>query len=260
MAAFRQNFGGCMASENDYIDWQKNQQRQNTMADFVAKMATPQNATMQNAFAGQVTGFGGDVRNQINAPQPVLGQATMETGNRFEGGLSDAERRLNDLITNPGALKLSPAYQFRLKQGEEALQRSLASKGLLNSGNRLTALTDYGQQAGSQEYESEYGRRKGLYDANAGYWGQDKAANTSRYGVEQGANVAGYGAQTGAGAARLNTLAGLLGTAGQTYNQGSLIGANDRAKWGDIWTNQAPKPTPYGPVGTPATYIPMGWR
>jgi hypothetical protein len=51
-----------------------------------------------------------------------------------------------------------PSYQFRLKQGAGALAASGAAKGLLNSGNIAAALTDYGQQAASQEYGAQFAR------------------------------------------------------------------------------------------------------
>lgn len=256
MPQFRQQFGEGFASADAYGDWQRNQQRETTMADFVNKMATPQNQAMQDKFSGQVGDFSGAVNAQIAAPQPVLQQATMNTGNRYEGGLGNSENRLNALLTDTNALNLSPAYKFRVQQGEEALQRSLGARGLLNSGNRLKALSDYGQESGSQEYEAEFGRRKGMFDAYAGNYNTDKAANTSRYGVEQGANVAGFNAANTANNQRLGTLGDLLRGASTAYNQGSAINLDDRAKWGNIWNQQAPKPVPYN--SSPTTTFGFG--
>ena len=51
-----------------------------------------------------------------------------------------------------------PSYAWRLQQGAGALAASGAAKGLLNSGNIATALTDYGQNAASQEYQAQFGR------------------------------------------------------------------------------------------------------
>lgn len=51
-----------------------------------------------------------------------------------------------------------PSYEFRLKQGQQALERSGAAKGLLNSGNMAIALQDYGQNAASQEYGAQFDR------------------------------------------------------------------------------------------------------
>ena len=108
---------------------------------------------------------------------------TMDTSNRFETGLSDAETRLRALLDNPDSIQQSAAYKFRVGQGQEALQRSLGAKGLLNSGNRLMELTKYGQDMGSQEYENQFGRLNNLLTNYSGSWIGDKNANTSRYNV-----------------------------------------------------------------------------
>jgi hypothetical protein len=51
-----------------------------------------------------------------------------------------------------------PSYQFRFQQGQQAAERSLASKGLLNSGNAAIELQNYGQGAASQEYGAQFDR------------------------------------------------------------------------------------------------------
>ena len=52
----------------------------------------------------------------------------------------------------PGSFASSPAYKFAFDQGTEALNRSMASKGLANSGTRLAELTKYGQGLAGQQY------------------------------------------------------------------------------------------------------------
>jgi len=51
-----------------------------------------------------------------------------------------------------------PGYGFRLSEGQKALERSAAARGGLLSGNTGKALTSYGQQMGSQEYQNAYNR------------------------------------------------------------------------------------------------------
>lgn len=58
----------------------------------------------------------------------------------------------NDFTTS------DPSYQWRFEQGQQAVERSQAAKGLLGSGNILTALTEYGQGAASQEYGAQWSR------------------------------------------------------------------------------------------------------
>jgi hypothetical protein len=51
-----------------------------------------------------------------------------------------------------------PAYQWRLQQGEQAVNRAAASNRDLTSGNRALALLNYGQGAASQEYGAQHAR------------------------------------------------------------------------------------------------------
>jgi len=115
------------------------------------------------------------------------GAPTVNTSNRFEAGLSDAELRLKNLLDNPDSINQSAAYKFRVGQGQEALQRSLGAKGLLNSGNRLMELTKYGQDMGSQEYDNQFGRIKDLVGGYSGSWIGDKNANTSLFNAQANA-------------------------------------------------------------------------
>ena len=107
--------------------------------------------------------------------------------NRFDSALTDSGNRVNALLDNPDSISQSAAYKFRLGQGMEALQRSLGAKGLLNSGNRLTAMNDYAQGEASQEYGNQFNRLASLYGQNAqGYIG-DKNANTAQFSAQSGA-------------------------------------------------------------------------
>src|ERR1051326_3285967 len=54
--------------------------------------------------------------------------------------------------------KVDPGFQFRLDEGNKALQRSAAARGSLYSGGPLKALDRYSQGLASQEYDSAYNR------------------------------------------------------------------------------------------------------
>jgi hypothetical protein len=51
-----------------------------------------------------------------------------------------------------------PGYAFRLKEGQQALERSAAARGGLISGGALKAAARYGQEMGSQEYQNAFNR------------------------------------------------------------------------------------------------------
>lgn len=51
-----------------------------------------------------------------------------------------------------------PSYSWRFQQGQQAVERSLAARGLLQSGNAAIELQQYGQGMASQEYGAQFNR------------------------------------------------------------------------------------------------------
>jgi hypothetical protein len=75
-----------------------------------------------------------------------------------------------------------PGFQFRLQEGMKAVQGSAAAKGSLNSGATLKALSRYGQDFASNEYNNAYGREYQRLSGLAGL-GQNAAAQTGNAGM-----------------------------------------------------------------------------
>jgi hypothetical protein len=59
---------------------------------------------------------------------------------------------------NPGDLTKDPGYQFRLQEGQKALERSQAASGSLASGAAMKAAQEYGQGLADQTYNDAYQR------------------------------------------------------------------------------------------------------
>ena len=51
-----------------------------------------------------------------------------------------------------------PSYAWRFQQGQQAVERSAAARGLLHSGNAAIELQQYGQGMASQEYGAQFNR------------------------------------------------------------------------------------------------------
>lgn len=85
------------------------------------------------------------------------------------------QAKLSDLLQNPGSMTSNPAYRFAFDQGMEAINRTAAAKGQLNSGNRLMDLTKYGQGLASQQFMS----LADLYSTLAGAKNQNAAGAVS---------------------------------------------------------------------------------
>lgn len=99
--------------------------------------------------------------------------------------------------------KADPGYAFRLSEGQKALERSAAARGNLLSGATGKALTQYGQEMGSQEYTNAF----------------------NRYQAER--------------QARLNPLQSLAGMGQTAAQQISTAGQNMASNVGNIYTSNA---------------------
>lgn len=84
------------------------------------------------------------------------------------GGYIPFQTKPFTLPSGQDVLNQDPGYQFRLGQGEQALQQSAAAKGLLNTGGTLKDILNYGQSAASQEYQDAANRAFNVWGANAG--------------------------------------------------------------------------------------------
>lgn len=74
----------------------------------------------------------------------------------FGGGFPDWTGKFT--APNDVTEQNDPGYQFRLAQGEKALENAAASRGTVLSGGHLKALSRYGQDYASNEYGNVYNR------------------------------------------------------------------------------------------------------
>lgn len=96
-----------------------------------------------------------------------------------------------------------PGYAFRMAEGQKAIERSAASRGGLMGGATMKALTRFGQDTASQEYQNAYGRftndqtnRFNRLSSIAGFGQAANASNTAagqNYGNSVAANQIGFG-------------------------------------------------------------------
>jgi hypothetical protein len=70
--------------------------------------------------------------------------------------------------TTAADMTADPGYQFRLAEGQKALERSRAAQGIYRGGATMKALADYGQNAASQEFSNVDARRRADYQLGYG--------------------------------------------------------------------------------------------
>ena len=118
-----------------------------------------------------------------------------------------------------------PGYQFRLQQGQTALENSAAARGGALSGDAGRALTQYGQDYASNEYQNVYNRALQQYQQSYNIFQNNQANKFNRY-----ATLAGLG----------QTSAGQLGQFGQAAaNNVGNINLTSGAQIGQQYNNAA---------------------
>ncbi len=97
---------------------------------------------------------------------------------------------LNDPTKNPSAY-LDPGYQFRRDQGNIGITNNAATSGMLQSGDTLRGLTQYGQNASSQEYNNAFNRYlgEGNFRQSNALMGQNAAVSGGQLANQGAANV-----------------------------------------------------------------------
>ncbi|MCP1679410.1 tail fiber domain-containing protein [Kerstersia gyiorum] len=143
-----------------------------------------------------------------DAGKTALGQLTAGTA---DGGDFNRGFTMADFQSDPG-------YAFRMQQGQDALESSAAARGSNLSGATLKALTQYGQNMGSQEYQNAYNR-----------WNSDQTNRFNRLsslaGVGQTANQANQAASSSYGQSAANNITG----AGNAIGAGQIAAGNAQA-------------------------------
>lgn len=124
---------------------------------------------------------------------------------------------------SPNLLRDDPGYQFRLAEGEKAVNRGAAAKGGLLGGAQQKALTRYGQDYASNEYDKYYAR-----EMNAE---QQKINNLMRmagFGASATGNMIQANQQTGANIGQTNVMGGNARASGY-INAANAITGNVRS-------------------------------
>jgi hypothetical protein len=120
----------------------------------------------------------------------------------------------------------STGYQFRLKQGQDSVMAALGAKGMTDSGAALKALTQYGQDYATNDFQTYYGDLTGQQ-------GVGLTAASAQAGVGQSyANAVSSNNNTAAAAqenAALNTgnqINSALGSAVSAYSFNQALGSS----------------------------------
>jgi hypothetical protein len=149
-------------------------------------------------------GYVGDVYNRSGDDLIGAGRTANEYLNPYIDAGSRSLTTLSDLVNAPEerftgqGLEMDPGYAFRQSEAMKAIERSAAARGIGQTGGTLKALTRYGQDMASQEYQNAFNRSLEGFKANQG-------ARQQRLSSLSGLVNTGYGAAGGAGQNLVNT-------------------------------------------------------
>lgn len=165
-----------------------------------------------------------------NRYQLIMSSATGSRKNQrkyaAEGAkISSQLARLKELENNKAgyeaissySMEETPNYKYQQQQGEQALNRNLAARGMYNSRAGVNALSDFNQSLSAQESDKTFNRLSTL--AN---YGMGAAANVGNYNMTTGANIS-------------NSLANFSSQIADGYN-------NVGEKEGSTWANALAAP------------------
>ena len=119
--------------------------------------------------AGGITeaaeGAAGGVEAGVERSQDILGGVREDARGLtqpFTSSGGEAVRTLAGIGQNPEEFKFNPeedpGFQFRLKEGQKALERSAAARGGLQSGGTLKSLARFSQGVASDEFQRAFDR------------------------------------------------------------------------------------------------------
>lgn len=187
-------------------------------SNAAGKAADAQSGAAANATAEQQREFDANQANLKpfrDAGISVLPELTSGTA---PGGEFNRNFTLADFNQDPG-------YQFRMDQGQKALESSAAARGGALSGGALKAISQYGQDYASGEYSNAYNRfnndqttRFNRLSALAGT-GQTATNTTGTLGTQTASDIAQNTLASGNAQA-----AGYVGSANATNSSISSLG------------------------------------
>ena len=110
---------------------------------------TDQEIGAQNAAGAQSNEI---LKEQYNQQQ-ALQQPYQQAGTTALTGMQDPNFQKSFTLAD---FQQDPGYQFQLQQGQQAINRSAASKGLNASGGTMKDLQGYSQGLANQDYQQAY--------------------------------------------------------------------------------------------------------
>jgi hypothetical protein len=175
--------------------------------------ATVVGAAIQSDAASKAARSQGNAARDANATQLAIYNQQRADNEPFrQAGIGALDELKNNTFMNNW--QQDPGYQFRMQEGQKALEAAAAARGLNNSGSTLKALTRYGQDYSTGEYNNIYNRNMSRINSLLGLGSSANAQNnqnSTNYGNNVSSNqIAAGNAQAAGQIAQGNAWGGAL--------------------------------------------------
>lgn len=175
-----QDFSGGSGGGGDII-------RMNDLGRFPIGVSGP------GATGGQTT----DLSSLVNPELGEFGSLMQPFGEEFTAPTAET-------------MQQEPGFQFRLQEGLDALQHSAAARGGLLTGATAEAITRYGQDYSSNEYQNVYNRALTEYQQAYNIFQQSQANQFNRLASMSGTGQTAAGKLSSAGTSAGGNIANIL--------------------------------------------------
>lgn len=168
-----ENAGAAPSAVNqtaiDQIQDELNRLRRQPARDMVGGNAAKQSRIQELQGRLQSLRSGGGATADTSRLESQISDIDQQIASLQDQEPDGREEALEDFYTSPG-------YEFRLEEGQRALDRSAAARGRLNSGAQERRTIEFGQGMASQEFNN-YANRL----AELAQFGQNSAAQTGTF-------------------------------------------------------------------------------
>lgn len=173
-------------------------------ADAQTQAASQQAATASETLALQKQMYDADVAR--NKPFYDIGVEALPT--------------MKNMVTGKYDMTASPAAQYELTQGTKTLNRQLAARGLLGSGNAAQRLGELSSGVAAKDYNDQYNRLLDQIKIGTGASAQTGQSSNTYNSAIGAAGSATEAAQANAGQARAALYSGMGGLAQSSIGTG----------------------------------------
>lgn len=147
-----------------------------------------------------------------------------------EAGVN-ALKTIKSTLDNPSSYQQSPGYAFRLSEGKKAIERSAAARGGALGGAQLKALTRYGQDYATNDYDNYLNKYFSLAGLGQTANGQMNSAGQSYASKASNAIANGNASLTNALTAQGNAQASNYINTSNALTSGVNSGLNNYLTW-----------------------------